>query len=387
MGAAIKPTFLIAAFFMLSAVAIPAAEASPPLGKDTFTDWPEGWVSGYRRFEEFLTNKKQVWPAAGLQLVGEGEFIHSIPDGSDDKRDVDLDVYEAGAMTLSTATRAEKGTDLTSYGPGVFCVCAKSRGMLGYQYHFPIVWWESVEKKRIGQGPPPAPFDHLLHVVPAPGEGMAVWPNEWLLGYLDFNAFTGRLSLNNIYQKNEAVSPNVHLGCDEHGVIERDLFPDAKAEALLSWRIYHEEKLVEKGKASGITRLEMTHGFGTYLVILGVEGPAGFLPISNFSHFPLFPDGDGPPVVVPRDSDSDGTPDFVGTMLESGVAEELDVAADQDTDGDGLTDIEEAGPQVIAPASPAATESRQLLRLWGQWQYELKNHRPVRRGAVPNNRH
>ena len=334
-------------------------------------DWPASWAATYRRFEGFLSARKQYWPAAGLRLVGDTSFAHAIPE-TDSKSRVGLEVFAAGATSLHRATRRTEATDLSVFPPGIYCVCAKTTGTLGYQYHFPLMWWESVRR----EGAPTErsrPNANMIRVIPAPGEGMAVWPNERLLAYMDFHIFTGHRDPNQILKENESMIPAVRLGCDQHGTIHREILADGKAEGLLRWRIYHDGKLVNSGNASGIGSLDLKQGPGNYLVILGADGPAGFLPASNFLMFPLFPDGDGKPLIVPRDTDSDGTPDFIEEMMASGDAGTVDVPDDQDSDGDGLTDIEEAGPRKLLQAEQPKERERELLRLWGQWEYELTN--------------
>ena len=350
---------------MLAVSAMPAQQVPLPSDESALAEWPDGWASTYRRFEGFVAAKKRHWPAAGLQLVNAAAFLHAVPSPDPDTKSVTLVIAARGGHTLSTSTTPMKANDLSYFRPGFYSICAKSTGLLGYQHHFPIVWFESLPTEKSAD--PTQPARQTLRMVPAPGDGMAVWPNERLLSFLDFHVFCGRRYPAEIEKANQSVSPAVLLGIDDHGVVERETLPDAKAEALLQWRIYHDGKLVEWGAATGIARREMTQGPGNYLVLVGAEGPAGFFPVSNFLEFPLFPDGEEKPRVYPRDTDADGTPDFIQSMVASGAAGTADLPADQDSDNDGLTDIEEMGLQAIAP------KDSQLLQLWGQWSYRLKN--------------
>ena len=355
---------------MLAVSAMPAQPVPVPVGEAAFAKWPEGWASTYRRFEGFIAAKKLFWPASGLQLVDATGFLHNVP-YMDPSKHVGLEILARGGHVLTTTTRLKEPTNLAHLRPGLYSVCAESTGLFSYQHHFPIVWFESVETEV--PGPRTLPHENQLRIVPAPGDGMAVWPNERLVSYLDFHIFAGHQYRDDIETNNQTVSPTVHLGIDEHGVVKRELLTDAMAEALLHWRIYHDGKLVESGPVAGTARREMTHGPGNYLVLVGAEGPAGFLPVSNFLDFPLFPDGDQKPRVYPRDTDADGTPDFIQTMMDSATATTADIPEGQDSDNDGLSDVEEAGPHAIAPAASSNAEDNRMLQLWGQWNYELKN--------------
>lgn len=361
---------------MLTSGTILAQEAPLPDAEIALADWPKGWSSAYQRFEEFLLAKKQYWPVSGLHLVNDSGFIHGIANKRGEDSSAALDIFANGQMTLSTATRPPTSNDLSYFAPGLYSICATNCSRLDFQYNFPIIWFESVQPKLSGLQTESRITRNKLRIVPAPGEGMAIFPNERLLGFRDFHIVTERQYRSELQRDNKSTLPSVHLGIDDYGVVEREILPDAKAEALLKWRIYFNGKLVDSGAATDTIRREMTHGPGNYLIIVGPEGPAGFLPVSNFLEFPLFPDGKDKPQVFPRDTDADGTPDFIQNMVSSGKLATYDILEGQDTDNDGLTDIEEAGPLSIAPSSISKAKDNELLQLWSQWNYELKNRKP-----------
>lgn len=216
-------------------------------------------------------------------------------------------------------------------------------------------------------------MDRQLRVVPSPGSEMNFFPNERLMGFIDFTVFVGRGYKRDIENENRMSLPSSRLRVNDQGVVEREFLADGKAEKLLHWRIYHDGKLVESGAAANICRLEMKHGLGNYLILLGVEGPTGFLPVSNYLEFPLFTDGKDRPRIYPLDTNADGTPDFIEDMVKSGNAEITLLKEGQDSDNDGLTDIEEAGSQAISPTNSCEREKLKMMQLWLQWKYDLKD--------------
>ena len=134
-----------------------------------------------------------------------------------------------------------------------------------------------------------------------------------MLHFLDFDIFPHG-SPSHLHTGSRKVTPVVHLKLDNHGIVERDLLPNAGAEQLLRWRIYHNGRLVRRDSAAGITHIDTNLGSGTYQVWMGVEGPNGFMPVSNLLEYPLFPDASGNKVVVPVDTDGDGMPDFFAAL-------------------------------------------------------------------------
>jgi hypothetical protein len=135
------------------------------------------------------------------------------------------------------------------------------------------------------------------------------------------------------------VKPDVILRLEMHGAVRRERLANEVAEKLLRWRIYRDGKLVDRSPASGVIQRETDLGPGTYSVWLGVEGPGGFMPVSNLLHYPLFPDGSGKDVVIPAESRRKGVPDFLESL----------------------------------PAKDA--RRRELFELWESWKYDL-NYRP-----------
>ena len=109
---------------------------------------------------------------------------------------------------------------------------------------------------------------------------------------------------------------------------------------------------MNRDAASGVTRFDTDRGPGTYQVWLGVDGPSGFMPVSTFLEYPLFPDASGKNVIIPPDADDDGTPDFIAAL---------------DGKEDGADSANEA----------ARTTPRRRRELWEAWSKQLRVHPPI----------
>jgi hypothetical protein len=355
-------------------VACPLLAIGEPgaLGEDSqsLDKWPRGWSELYQRFENYLAARRQYWPPSGLQIDEDSVIIHSVPHAPSRTEHLSIEVVERGChiLTLAMASRLLAQGRERWIDPGVYAACLRSSGPLGYQHHFPIVWFEVIKL--------PTPVDvHLaggntakLRTIEPPGAGEQMWPNERLLSYLDFHVFDAHRNPNDIRKANLRANPAAFLRVNNHGVIERELIPDEGAEQLLRWRIYHEGKLVEKGTAAGVVRYEVRYGVGSYNVLLGVEGPTGFMPVSNLLEFPLFPDDSGSNVRVPADSDHDGIPDYVERIIATVKGVTFEHPTNQDVDNDGIPDREENNQRELTFTSVLDDEKRHLLKLWQIWR-------------------
>jgi hypothetical protein len=175
------------------------------------------------------------------------------------------------------------------------------------------------------------------------------------------------------------VKPSVTLRLTNRGVVERERLVEEAAERLLRWRVYYDGRLIEKGSAAGVTRFETAKGLGTYQVFAGVEGPSGFMPVSNLLEYPLFPEAGGSYAIFTVDADSNGTPTCVAELLAQPKAGAVNDAEDADLDNDGLPDREEGTLPAREPKGPLNANDRQLLDLWRSWSYELKNSKQLKR--------
>jgi len=225
-----------------------------------------------------------------------------------------------------------------------------------------------------GEGPKHAP---RVRRIASPAKDDEVWPNERMLLYLDFQIFPKGHPWD-IEKANRKVTPAVTLRLDRRGRIERDLLPDEAAERLLRWRIYRQGRLVGRGSATGVARLTADFGPGTYQVWLGVEGPAGFMPVSNLLEYPLFPDASGENVVIPADADGDKIPDFLQKMVAVGSGK----PGDGDLDNDGIPDAQESAAGLLHGKASGTSLERELVELWRAWAYDLNSRPPVGEGET-----
>ena len=132
-----------------------------------------------------------------------------------------------------------------------------------------------------------------LKILPAPTPADAWWPNERMLAWLDYHNLTGR-HRTELRKANRKITPAVFLQVDEAGTLLRDVLPENNAESVLCWRIFHNGKLVHKAPATGIKSLPTSvYGVGNFVVLAGIEGPGGFLPVSNLLQYTLAPGNDG----------------------------------------------------------------------------------------------
>ncbi len=236
-----------------------------------------------------------------------------------------------------------------------YTVALKTSGSLGYQYAFPLLRFEVTATE------PPA-----IRELTRESVDESVWPNQRLFEFFNFHVLPHH-NPNDIRGANNKVSPAITLRVDNAGTIHRGLLSDA-AENSLRWRIYHQGQLVDGGSAAGVPEKHLTSGVGTYQVLIGVEGADGFMPVSNFMEFPLFPTGDGNLVVVPELSPGARVPDGFDDIVTSGDPSLLHA----DSDGDGLSNEDEAyvpiAPTAAALADP---EKLSLFQLWRAWRYDV----------------
>jgi hypothetical protein len=212
-------------------------------------------------------------------------------------------------------------------------------------------------------------------MVPPPGADEDFWPNERLFLFRDFHIFPGGHPWD-IEAVNRRVTPAVVLRIRQDGLVTRNLLPEAE-ERLLRWRVYKDGKLVEKGAPAAGAEWRTAHGDGNYQVCLGVEGPTGFMPVSNLLFFPLFPAGEGKLEVIPADSEGDGIPDVLKGAWTAGRSE--DGEPDADADADGVPDREEApeGTFALKEGRNSDPALARLLWLWKGWEYDLKSRPPT----------
>jgi hypothetical protein len=354
------PVFIRSAFLLLFALLTHSAES---LAADNpaaaYAGWPDGWVKAYEDFERFIAGQNATWPSSKLEISTDGTITHGVRLAESRSEGVYFYLFHHGREVLAVGMADELG-DRYGYVCGKYAAAVRVSGHSGYQYLYPLVWFEIVMPP---PGDPPSEagsFPFRVRVQPSPADPESVWPNERLLRFQDFAIFPGEHPWS-IEKRNPKVSPAITLTLDNHGRAERELVKEVNAEHLLHWRVYHNGRLIRRDSAAEITQAELDRGPGTYQACIGVEGPSGFMPVSNVLAFPLFPDASGKNTVTPSDGGGDGTPDFIQSLPPDD--RQLGIRQGREPD-----DIISAGET-----------PRNLRELWESWKTRLKIQSPVTR--------
>lgn len=320
-----------------------------------FHGWPPGWVESYQRFENFIQARKAHWPSSGLEISPQGDLTHAVRFAESHTEHLSLTLFRrgSGVRSLKINRPVFSGSDDSWATPGVYAITLYGSTRVGYQHFFPILWIEVQEFSGSELEGGSKVRERKLQMIDAPAPGEDAWPNERMLLFLDFHIFP-RAFPDQITEENRKVNPVVLLRLNREGVIERDRLADENAERLLEWRVYHDGTLIKNDSANGVTRLESPRAVGIYQVFAGVEGPNGFMPVSNLVEYPLFPQPGGNLAVIPQDKNGDGTPDFLDEIMAKYPQQQPD-------------DRE----------APLAEADYRLLELWRAWEYNLKNRPPV----------
>jgi len=345
--------------------AISPLAAQPQTG-GSFAGWPDGWVKAYQRFENYNAARAEFFPAANLEISPTGQISHGVRLATSPEENLGIDFYNAGRRFLLKAVNGHLSEigDSVLFPPGTYTAVLQSCGFAGFQDHYPFLWFEiePLEKDRPG-----AAANVQVRAIPPPQPAENFWPNERLCKFLDFHIFPDHAP-DDIYRRNARVSPNVTLKLTNSGTIQRDkLAPEL--EKLLRWRIYHNGRLIEKGTAKGVVKYDADRGTGTYQIFVGVEGPNGFLPVSNLLQFPLFPEASGRRTVFPPATNPEKFPDF---FLKIFSRDQLDAIQERPHGG---TDNRYYNKKAVSlfgvPGNFKSEEDENLFRLWARWSYFL----------------
>ena len=330
-----------------------AAAAPQADHEGTFAGWPTSWIEAYERFEAYIAAREANWPKNILRISEDGKATTTIPSPQTPTEHFGVVTYKHGRRNLSGLLKAEFDLHARAqiFEPGIYAAYVDAATMLGYQAILPIVWFEVSEPAapRGGRG---------FRLINPPRPGEEVWPNERLRLFLDFHIFPKRHHPDAIRKANSKVAPAIKLNLQNDGAIERELLDDPAAERLLRWRIYRNGELVERSSAEGVKRIETARGTGTYQVLIGVDGPTGFMPVSNVLEYPLFPRPDGRSALVPL----------------PGQREEIGVRV--------MADRRRRETATAAAESVLSAEDRLLADVLFSWAYEL-DHDDMFKGVMP----
>ncbi|MGH8047472.1 MAG: hypothetical protein ACREKL_09520, partial [Chthoniobacterales bacterium] len=253
-----------------------------------------------------------------------------------------------------------------SFPPGKYAAALLSCGLVGYQYLYPLQWFETYrtkDKKRSDSDE----GGLRVRAIPAPQPPEDYWPNERLLKFRDFHIFP-HFNPHEFFKVNRRVSPGVILSVENSGVIQRQKLA-APLEALLCWRIYRNGRLINKGSAGGNVRHPVQET-GTYVAYVGVEGPTGFMPVSNCLEFPLFPTKSGGVELFPTATNPDHVPDYLLDVLPPEALSEV-LSQDWAKGGGGEYYNRQMVYALNAGYRLKDKKKQALLSLWTQWSWEL----------------
>ncbi len=344
----------------------PSLLAEKPV-PDPFVGWPASWATTYQRFENYIQATSQYFPRAELEILPNGQPVHSVKLFTNFIEGPGLVFYKNGNVILTrSASEASLNENSGHFSPATYAVVLQSGGSAGYQYLNPIVWF----KTQYPHTPKHSGDTQKLvfTMIDALKDFQDGFPNERLLNFLNFHIFPKR-SRNDLLKKNSKVEPSITLGVTVSGTIVREKLAPA-FEKLLQWRVYHDGQLVEQGSASGMDRLTVGHGMGDYWAFVGIVGPNGFMPVSNLLHFPLFPKKPTGFEVFPNTNPITHLPLFFEYCLSAEDRQEiLETAQEHHSQGGYYNDAAiYCLSQAFRTGDPAKDR---LLDLWRPWSLGL----------------
>ena len=291
-----------------------------------FAGWPEGWSEAYRGFEEYIAVRRTYWPAAALTILEDGAVVHNLQQAATRSTRQGLLLYRDGQEQLELGADEDprnQQPNIFAVGerlapePGIYMAGIRASTAQGYQHIFPWTWIEIAW---------PSPAKNLqqsliIRTIAPPGRDEDFWPNERLFLYRDYCIFPRKYNPFDMNFGNRRVDPPIILKLHQDGRMTRALL-GGEVEHLLVWRIYRDGRLVDQRSASGSAEWPVRYGWGDYRVFLGVEGPHGFMPVSNLLEFSLFPSKAGQ-VEVTADENRNEIPDQL-EKYATGVGELLE---------------------------------------------------------------
>lgn len=333
----------------MATIHLSAVGAEQPL--DSISQaWPAGWRNSYVRFQNYI-EARAAFPASDFKFGPDGEVFHSI---QANEEMLGFDLYRNGSHMLSSGIFRNlfaNGRRSLLYQGKYYCV-VNLGGFCGYQYLYPIASFELVPATPDASQRNAATDYRIQMLDTLPEKDETTWPNQRLFLFKDYHVFpkTNRFVL---YRANKKVSPALCLKLSIRGKVSRDKFDDS-LEKHLFWRIYFNGNLVENGSASGITEYTVHSGTGTYQVLVGVNGPHGFMPVSNLLEFPIFPDPLGGITVIPADSNKNDIPDIFENLPSDNLR---------------------TYPPGISSPPYGDAERQNMENLWVCWFYYIKNYK------------
>ena len=355
-----------------------AARAADP---DPFAQWPESWANAYRRFERFSADRDKFMPSGKLEISPRGEITYQEEIATEWDKNAVLDFYRDGDNFLGSGKTSALFSDGRSrrFPPAKYAVRLHVAKPGNIQNLYPLTWFETYRDPRARErgetnGEP------LIRHIPAPEPAEDFWPYERLLKFIDFTRWkSSSPAPKDVIQK--ILSPSIAFTLGPTGVLTREKL-DEPLEKLLHWRIYRDGRLIERGPAADVIRFPIEWGPGVYQVFVGVEGPGGFMPVSQPLQFPLFPEKNGGLAVFPSMTNPTGFPDFLVDVLPPEVMEEL--LALKHSPKARPTFYNVFSFAYMSAIDPLEDEKKDSLRrLWGTWGWSLNTYHQT--GVLPPN--
>ena len=292
--------------------------------EDPFAKWPDGWEISYQRFQQFIEAREKFWPSSDIKIGQDGTVSFTDPKLDDPSSSCGFHIYRNGYADLACRPCTPfKFTDKHTTEQE-YAICINGYSKLGYQ-HYPPILWVRVSKSNDGQKQC-IPFQ--------PDHEEDRWPNWRGLSFKDFNAMKPPSHSLNIHETNRRVNPTISLKIDHQAQIHHEKFPSAVNNKSLHWRIYHNGKRVKQINASGNSPSNGNFGSGHYLIFLAVNGPHGYMPVSNYLTYYIYSEKNRSKhsLIAAQDSDKDGMPDFMELRYQLNPNDPSDAPGDSPRD-------------------------------------------------------
>jgi hypothetical protein len=356
---------------MLAAALLPAAVSGeePPV---TLESWPQNWVETYRKFETFLAEQARYVPASGLEILPDGTILHAIPLSDKSANRPGISFYQNGSQVLDMVAGGTLFGEARKriFRSGTYAAGMHYAGAAGYQFLCPLVWFQIYSPKTEENSTSREQDSLRVRMIDPPQPAEDYWPNKRMLRFLDFHIFPNR-HRDDVYKKNSRVTPDVVLSVTNSGAIVRAKL-DEPLERLLRWWIYQNGRLIEHGTAEAEIRREPLREPGSYIAFVGVDGPQGFMPVSNVLKFPLFPEKDGKMAVLPSATNTSRVPDFLLDVISHDQL--LDHLAKAPPGGNEGGYYNNRFIYTFGSVGPFADREKEaLFQLWSAWCWKINN--------------
>lgn len=265
------------------------------------SNWPEGWERAYLRFQAFADARDAYWPSSKLALGADGLLTFEKPAPVAEKSVCGMQPFRKGYTRLASYYNSTLDLSKSFKEPQLISICV--RGMTRHGYlHFPPLLHVQFDQGEDGK--------FTKKVVEIKDEE-DLWPNWRGFQFEDFHEMAFRHG-SSLYESNRRVVPEVRLQIDKKAGIRRVTPLEADNEQLLIVRIYRNGKRIDPRVAPSGSITRGDYGPGHYMVFFSLEGPDGYMPVSNFLTYFIYPENDRVEgaVIFAKDTDGDEISDY-----------------------------------------------------------------------------